>query len=342
MADPSRPPVRARRRFLAGSAAVAASTLLLGRRRAYAGDAEITLKLAVVAPPGTPWARHIRWLTTRVMDGTGGRVVIKPHLGGALGDEVSTLSRCRQGGVEMWAGSVVACASAVPEIAALELPYLFPTLAAADDILDNRVTGEIESMMTKAGLKLLFFSENGYRSIGTNFGFVHAVADLKGKRVRAQPGDVPTHTWRAMGASPLSIPETEALTALQTGVVDGFANTPLFAYAASWLQAATHVTLTRHSYQPALVVMNLDTWQALPKTAQALIRGDPKQQARLGRKIVRGVNKQVLDVIPAIGVELHESTSSELAAFKAACEPTHKQFTDKHGDSFYKAITKHL
>jgi TRAP-type C4-dicarboxylate transport system substrate-binding protein len=44
------------------------------------------------------------------------------------------------------------------------------------------------------------------------------------------------------------------LTSLQTGVVDGFDNTPLFAFATSWYQAAHHLTLSQHSYQPGIAV----------------------------------------------------------------------------------------
>jgi tripartite ATP-independent transporter DctP family solute receptor len=341
MTDTKKPLETTRRNFIAGSTA-AVSTFFIGRSRAKAGDAEITLKFATVAPPGTPWAAHTSRLKKRVKTGTDGRVRIKVYMGGALGDEDATASRCRKGGIAGWAGTSAALASIIPELAALELPYLFPSLSAADDLLDNKVRADIDSMLDKAGFKLLFFSENGHRSIGSNFGFIKSTADLKGKKMRSQVGDVHLNTWRALGASPEPIAVTEAMTALQTGVVDGFDNTPLFTFAASWFQAITHFTLTRHSYQPAMAVMNKDVWGELPADVQALILGDVQAESAYGRKTVRAIKQQLIDNFGNAGIAVHDSTSSELAAFAKATKPTHKKFTDKYGSTFYKAITKNL
>jgi TRAP-type transport system periplasmic protein len=341
MTQTKKPLEATRRNFIAGSAA-AVSTFFIGRPKALAGEAEITLTFATVAPAGTPWADHTTRLRKAVSKGTDGRVKIKVHLGGALGDEDSTASRCRKGGIAGWAGTSAALASIIPELAALELPYLFPNEKAADDILDNKATAEIEKMLDKAGFKLLFFSENGHRSIGTNFGFVKSTSDLKGKKMRSQSSDVHLNTWRALGASPQPIPVTEAMTALQTGVVDGFDNTPLFTFAASWFQAITHFTLTRHSYQPAMAVLHKGTWDGLPKDVQEALAGDIKAESAWGRKKVRAIKKQLIDNFDAAGIKVHDSTKSELEAFAKATRPTHKKFTDKYGSSFYNAIAKHL
>lgn len=336
-----KPLVSTRRNFVAGSAA-AVSTFFIGRSKAHAEDAEITLKFATVAPPGTPWSAHTDRLKKRVKEGSGGRVKIKVYLGGALGDEDATASRCRKGGIAGWAGTTAAIAGIIPEFAAFELPYLFPNLAIADDILDNKLYAEIDALLAKAGFKLLFFSENGHRSIGSNFGFIKSTGDLKGKKMRSQKHDVHQNTWRALGASPEPIAVTDVMTALQTGVVDGFDNTPLFTFAASWFQGITHFTLTEHSYQPAVAVMHLDTWNSLPADIQKLIADDVKVESAWGRKQVRKIGPGLIANFGAAGIAVHTPSQAELQAFASATLPTHKKFTDKYGSSFYKSITKHI
>ena len=101
-------------------------------------------------------------------------------------------------------------------------------------------------------------------------------------------------------------------------------------------------TLTRHSYQPAMAVMNLNVWKSLPKDVQELMRGDLLKESAYGRKKVRAIKQQLIDNFSAAGIQVHESTKSELAAFAKATKPTHKKFTDKYGSGLYKAITKHL
>jgi tripartite ATP-independent transporter DctP family solute receptor len=330
-----------RRNFLVGSTA-AATTFFIGRPKAHAGDEEIILKFATVAPPDTPWSKHVDRLKKRVKEGTEGRVKVKAYLGGALGDENSTASRCRKGAIAGWAGTFEALGSIIPELSVFGLPYLFPTEKAADDILDTKILGDLQKTLEKSGFKLLFFSENGYRSIGTNFGFVKSTADLKGKKMRSQQGDVHANTWRALGASPQPIAVTDVMQSLQTGVVDGFDNTPLFTFAASWFQAITHFTLTQHSYQPAVAVMHLDTFNALPADVQTLMIGDMLGESAWGRKKVRAIKQDLIDNFSAVGIGVHTSSSSEIEAFKKATYPTHKQFTDKYGSTLYNAITKHL
>ncbi len=343
MTDPNKPLETNRRKFIVGSTA-AATTFFIGRPKAQAGDAEIILKLATVAPKDTPWDKALRRVSQRLKNGTDGRVRIKAYKGGAVGDEISTFSRVRKGDkkLRMWAGTTAAAASLIPELAALELPYLFPSLKASDNILDNHVRGDIDTLLKRAGLKLLSFNENGLRSIGTNFGPIKSTADLKGKKMRSQPGDVPLNTWRALGATPVPIPVTEAMTALQTGVVDGFANTPLFTFAAGWYQTLTDFTLTEHVYQAAFVVIHLDTWNLLGTDVQELLMGDPTADAKYGRKKVRALNPALIDNFGAAGINLHKSTADEKRSFKKATASTHKKFTSKYGSSLYKAITKHL
>lgn len=342
MTDNKKKPLETSRRdFMVGSAA-AVSTFFIGSSRAHAEEAELTLKVATVAPPGTPWAKHTSRLKKRIKEGTEGRVKIKAYLGGALGDENSTVSRCRKGGIAGWAGTTAAIATICPELAVLELPYLFKSEQSADEVLDKHVKGDIERILQKAGFKLIFFSENGYRSIGSNFGFIKSTSDLKGKKMRSQQHDVHQNCWRALGASPQPIPVTEAMTALQTGVVDGFDNTPLFTFAASWFQAITHFTLTEHIYQPGLMVMNLDVWNSLDASLQELIIGNMDDESAYGRKKVRAIKRQLEDNFVAAGIQLHRSTAGEKTAFAKATQPTHKKFTDKYGATLYKAITKHL
>ena len=59
---------------------------------------------------------------------------------------------------------------------------------------------------------------------------------MKGIRFRSQESMVHVETYEAFGATPVPIDNGNTLMSVQTGVVDGFDNTPLFAMAASWYQ----------------------------------------------------------------------------------------------------------
>lgn len=332
-----------RRRFVQGSAAAAASTFFIGRARAQ--DPEFVVKVATVAPPGTPWAKQLRRVKKAIKEQSEGRIKVKTYLGGGLGPEEATIEATKRGAIQLWGGSAGALASSVPEITCLELPYLFNNEKAADRILDEVIREDLDKLLWDRGYKLLFFSENGYRSVGSSFP-VRSPADLKGKKMRSQQSDVHLNTWKdCMKASPVPIAVTEVLSSLQTGVVEGFDNTPLFAFAASWHQAITHFTLTKHIYQPGIVVASRKFWETLPADLQTIVQGDPAKLAKKGRRGVRAIGPMLEQNFVDSGIELVRLSAAERSAFASNAEAVHAKFrksTSAAGRSLFDKIKKNL
>ncbi len=327
-----------RRLFMATSSAAAAASFFIGGK-ALAADPEFVIKLGTTAPAGTPWEQALKAWKRRVKKATDGRVKIKAYWGGALGDEQTIADRVTRGGVQVYGGSCGGASNKVPELEGIELPYLFPTLKAADKALDSSYDF-VDSMLNRRGLKLLFYSENGRRSIGLKGGFVKSPSDLKGKKMRSQQTDVHIDTWRGLGASPVPMPVTEVLSSLQTGVVDGFDNTPLFTFAASWYQAVDHFTLTQHSYQPGIIAMNKEYWESLPADIRTALLGDPEAEARKHRKMVRAMEPVLVQNFRNAGIAVHESTKAEKAAFAKATKSAHAKFRKKHSGDGSKMLAK--
>ena len=207
----------------------------------------------------------------------------------------------------------------------LELPYLFADEKAADKVLDEVIREDLDALLWERGYKLWFFSENGYRSIGSTFP-IKSPADLAGKKMRSQESTGHLETWRAFGASPVPIAVTEVLSSLQTGVVDGFDNTPLFAFAASWQQAISHFTLTKHIYQPGVIVISRKFWETLPAELQTLVLGDPADLAKKGRRGVRAIGPMLEQNFTDSGIELVKLDAGERAAFASKSEQVHDWF----------------
>lgn len=312
-----------RRRFVQGTAAAAASTFFIGTARAE--EPEFVMKIATVAPPGTPWSTQLKKVKNIIKEQSAGRIKVKTYLGGALGDEIATAEATKRGTIQVFGGTFGALASAVPELDVLELPYLFPSEKKADEILDTVIREDLEALLWDRGYKLMFFSENGYRSIGSTFP-VGSPADLKGRKMRAQQSDVHLNTWKAFGASPVPIAVIDVLPGLQTGVVDGFDNTPLFAFAASWHQAITHYTLTKHIYQAGVVVASRKFWESLPADLQTIVLGDPADLAKKGRRGVRAIGPMLEQNFVDAGITLTKLSDGERAVFAAKAQEVHDKF----------------
>jgi tripartite ATP-independent transporter DctP family solute receptor len=335
-----------RRTFVRGTAASAAIAPFLIGKSAHAGDAEFIMKVATVAPTGTTWANTVTKFKKHIDKVTGGRVKVKAYLGGALGDEIATAEATKRGTVQGWGGSMAALASAVPEIECFEAPYLFDSSEQAQRVLDT-VRGRVHDLLWDRGYKLSFFSQNGYRNIGSTFA-VNGLADLKGKKMRALQADVHLDTWRAFGASPVPMAVTEVLSSLQTGVVDGYDNTALFAFAAAWYVATTHFTLTEHIYQPAAVVVSRKFWEGLPADLQAALDPNTDEIRKMETRSFRSVDAmgpQLIQNFRDAGIKVVELDKAEKAKFVKAAQPVHGKFekrTSKAGRGLFKAIKSAL
>ena len=116
----------------------------------------------------------------------------------------------------------------------------------------------------------------------------------------------------------MTISVGEVLSALQTGVVEGFDNTPLYTQAVSWYQAVDHFTVTEHIYQPALIVVNKKWFDSLPADLQGILVELGEKLTKKGRKKVRELGPALLDNFASQGVKVHRATASEKEAFKKA------------------------
>jgi TRAP-type transport system periplasmic protein len=301
-----------RRALLGGLAATAA----LAPARALAQETPAyTLKIATVAPTGTPWTEGLNEFKKMVEGGAGGRMKVKVFAGGTLGDENETVTSTQRGQIQGVGASTGALASLVAELNVLELPFLFKSATEADHVLDNVVLSAMETAFKSRGLVLGFWSENGYRCFGTNYGFIKTPTDLKGHKIRSQENPAHIEMYRAFGASPVPIPTTEVLTSLQTGVVDGYDNTPLFAQAAQWMSVTKYFTLSRHIYQPAAIVFNKAWFEALPADLQALLLSARTTLVAKMRKQIRALDPILVQNLAAMNVQVYTPTKADLSTF---------------------------
>lgn len=313
-----------RRAILRGGGAAAVASLLptvtssAVSRPARASDGPVTLKLATIAPEGTPWADQVAAYKAKVEGAAKGRLRIKAFLGAALGDENQTVGECRRGAIAIWGGTTAALATSVPEISVLELPFLLSGPEEADRLLDRVLLEDLRARLLARGFVLVLWSENGFRSFGTKWAPIKSPADLKGHKMRSQESLVHLSTYRALGALPQPIAVTEVLPALQTGVVDGFDNTPLYTFAASWHLAIKHFTLSEHIYQPGLLMIAKKEYDKLAPDLQTILTADMDAITKEGRAAVREMAPLLLDNFANAKIPVYKPSAAERAALVRA------------------------
>ena len=314
---------------------------------AIAEEPEFVMEVGTTAPSGSPWAAELKRYKKIVEERAGGRLKVKLRLG--RGNERSMTRRVQMGSMQAVAGSIGGMSSIVREVNVIESPYLFASYEVADKALDDpEVTEQFRKLLAKRGLVFGLWAENGYRSYFSR-NPIRKPEDMKGVRFRSQESFSHVETYEAFGASPVPIDVGNTLMSVQTGVVDGFDNTPLFAMAASWYQGLKegqrHLFLSRHIYQPAAMVYSKKWFDTLPKDVQTALTDVDQELVVWGRNQVRIMVPVLIKNLARYGYEVYEPTPEELAPFKAAQKNTPDEIAKEMGPAgvaLLKAIRKTL
>lgn len=295
---------------------------------AEAQDDPIWMNVGTVAPDNTPWAQQLQEMKRRVEADSGGRLRMRLFLGSPDG-ELSLARQCQDGQFEAVGVSTAALTGLVPQMGVLELPYLFNNLEEADRIIDNVLYNEFSQILGRNGLKLFIFSENGLRNFATQGVEIHVPGDLGSLQMRSQEAWIHEEMYNALGGNPVRIPVPEVITALNTGNVQGFDNTPLFAFAASWHQGIDTWTVSDHIYQPAVIVYNLEWFEALPADLQQLAMDNMEAETNSSRRLIRAITPALLQNLENAGINVYHMTDEEKAVFREATRGVHQMFRER-------------
>ena len=254
-----------------------------------------------------------------------GKYEVIIHHSAALGSETQVLQQLQLGTVQMSVCTTGPVEAFVPEIKALEMPFLFSSYEASDKVLDGPIGQDLLKRFDKAGLVGMHFLDNGFRNLTNSKHAVNVPDDVKGMKIRTM--ESPTHRaiWRAIGANPtpMAWPIT---TQLQQGVLDGQEN-PISVISAGKLNEAgqKYLTITRHVYS-ALVFVGSKAFMDKLSAADRKAFMDAAETASLaGRRYVRDNEASQLAALKAAGMLVVENP--DLAAFRAKTEPVYASLT---------------
>ncbi len=300
------------------------------------------IRLATIAPDGTPWSDQLKEMKKRVEKEGKGRIKFVVYTSGQLGGEIETLRSLQRGRIQAWGGSVGAVTALIPELQLLELPYLFLNDKETDYILDEVVFKPYSDILAKKEFILHSWNENGWRHFATKKKPIFAPSDLKGMKIRSQESPIHIEMWKAFGALPVPISIPEVMSALQTGLVDGFDNSTLFTSATGWYQGINHFVQSAHMYQPGIIIYNKKFLDSLPQDIQKILLGDHKFEAELGRKGVREIEPEIIKILEKDGVKVHKMSNTQREEFAKLARTIHPHFRNIVGAELFDKVQNAL
>ena len=259
---------------------------------------------------------------------TGGKVIIELCPNASLGDERTLLEGMQMGTVDMGVITNGPVANFLPEIAVFELPFLFGSRKQAYDVLDGPIGQELLQKLEKVNLVGLAYAERGFRNLTNSKNEVKTPSDMKGLKIRVMENPVYIDTFKALGANTLPMAWTEALTALQQKTIDGQENPVNVIYSFKLNETQKYLSLTRHSYAPALFVMSKRLYSRLPKDQQDIMVKAAQEAAAYERKVNEEDESSQLAELKAKGMIISDP---DVSLFKEAVAPVYAKYEKTYG-----------
>jgi TRAP-type transport system periplasmic protein len=145
---------------------------------------------------------------------------------------------------------------------------------------------------------------------------IKSVDDLKGRRIRCSPTHIPF--MKSVGAEPIGMPPSDIYTAMERGVVDGYVQ-PAYVIRDFGLVEVSKYMAIPGFYKPvSVVLMNLDSWNKLPKHLQDLLTENMEKAQRLALKAYGDKNNAEIASFKKDGMMMDELMGPEAANFSNA------------------------
>ena len=313
----------------------------------FAGAADAAkVKFGHVAPPFHGQAKGADAFAQYVKEKTNGKIDIATFPMGQLGSERSMAAQVRSGIIPMASITTAVLQNFVPQVAILDMPFIFPNRATTYAVLDDpEVKEKIFGYLPKKGFMGIGWTENEIRDFTNTKRPVRKPEDIKGMKVRVMNSPVYLDTFKQLGASSVGIPFPEVYNALQTGVIDAQENPLLTSMLMKFTEVAKYVTRTQHCLTECIIIVNPDYWNSLSDSEKQIFRDAADYAIKVNREVNADLmkkmpksNKSIDQLAKEQGIEVIDLTPAERDKFKVAMRPVWDKYRKIMGDEIFDFI----
>lgn len=295
---------------------------------AGSGDAEYTMKI------GGQWADssvHSRMITEvlvpKVEELSGGRIKCEFYGNNSIGNEIDQLSQLQMNTLQLATLSDQSATLDQANMTVLYLPYLFDSEEQWDAVVDGEIGQKISANLPAQGVRILGYSENGYREVTTAKKEINTADDMKGLKMRVTSSDMYIAIFEALGCSCQAMTIAEAYTALETGTCDGQDNAYNTIVNANFAEVQKYLANTNHVLGTLYLTVSEAWYQSLPDDLKEAVETAVTEACKWEREEYRKLAVEDRQKLLDAGMV---ETNPDLESFKTATQVVYDDFLKKY------------
>lgn len=300
-----------------GRLAALAVVLALAGPAAQA-DKPTTVRLASLAPEGTPWHDVLLELRDEWRTISGGKVTVRTF-GGALGDESEMIRKLRLGQIQAVAISGASLPRLDLSVAALQVPMMFESYEELDGVRAE-IEPKLEARLEAVGFVVLNWSDAGWVRLFSKQP-VRTPDDLRKITLLTTAGDLATEKlYKDFGFNVRPLAYTEVLVGLETGLIDAVPGPALYALKDQWFGLAKHMTDVRWMPLIGATVIRKDVWESFPAEWRGPMKESARAAGRRAMERIRALGDDAVVEMRKRGLQVVVPAAADLAKWRAEAE----------------------
>lgn len=263
-----------------------------------------------------------------------GEIEVFVHPASELGPGPDQAQMCQMGAMQMAILPAGHMGGVFPEIQIFEIPFLLPgEINLAAEVMNGPVADVINKYLEKKDLIGLAFFPLSYKQFTSNKK-VLTPADFKGLKWRTMASPIIIASYKALGASPVSINYHELYSALQLGMADGEENPFWSIGEMKFYEVQDYIIVSNHAVFVSLLVANQDWLKGLPENIRKIIIESSKELIPFIVKVDQKIDQEWYEkIMKDKGTEIIVLSPENVALFRKALLPVRDIYVEMVGKS---------
>lgn len=259
----------------------------------------------------------------RVESQSNGRVDIEMFHSGQLFGGKEEFGAVERGDIDMSAPLDIYHTGKVPALGISSLPFMWSSPASLQKTFDAGLWDQgLKQALAEHNMVVLNVAAGGPYQIYAKDFAVRTPADIEGRKW-AVSGTTASKAIELMGGSPTTMSSGELYLALQRGTIDGTTRPLLTGLGRKLYEVNEHLTVANMAYFASFLVINKDSWEALPADIQAIMRDAAAQRSQDQLARLQDFLDQAIAKFEAQGVTVKQLDEQERQAFADQVEPVY-------------------
>lgn len=304
----------------------------------------IRLKLSEVHMAGYPTTLADQEFARLVKAQTNGRIEIEVYYGGTLyGSEPEAIEAMIMGELDFARVSASPVSEFVPEINAIQLPYLYKSSEHMWEVLNGKIGQDMLTKIqsSKSGLIGLAYYDAGSRCFYLTKK-ITTPKEMTGLKIRMQDNKMMCRLVELLGATPVTgIGPNDVYSSIMSGIINGAENNWPTYHTKGDYKAAKYFILDHHTRVPEILLASESGLKAAGVTPKDLdiIKQCAKSTQEYEIHQWKRMEKESEAAVRAGGAIPVELTPQEQKLFQDAMAPLYKEYGSQYTE-IINAITK--